>query len=285
MTQWRRFEPARPKKARGGIRARSRRGAFAENWWARRWVEVLEGFQLGGRLNRGKTYARKGQVIDLQVKRGIIEASVQGTRSRPYRVHIDFPVIPNDLWSDIVDIFRRKPFMVAELLSGRVPEDTEAVFAEAGTTLFPSDWSELVSSCSCPDLANPCKHVAAVFFLVAEALDRDPFLLFRLRGMDREELLQCMGDIGDKEGQAEDLSAESMEMEEEPELFWNGSAQSPSWPVHDEVPPVDGALVLRLGPFPFWRGDHDPRDRFRQVYAEATRRARSRLFDEQKGKG
>ncbi len=285
MVKWRRFEPARPKKVRGGIQARSRRGAFAESWWAGRWIEVLEGFRLGARLNRGKTYARKGQVTDLQVKRGRIEARVQGTRSRPYQVRIDLPVIPDALWDDAVEFLRGKPFMLAELLAGRVPEDIEAVFAEAGTSLFPTEGAEFVSSCSCPDLANPCKHVAAVFFLVAEALDGDPFLLFRLRGRDREEFLQIMGNGGKSGSTAEELPFHDRELEVEPDLFWNGADAPPSWPVRDEVPQVDGAMVLRLGPFPFWRGEHDPVDKFLEVYAEATRRARSRLFGEHDSSG
>jgi uncharacterized Zn finger protein len=281
MAQWSRFERTGPKKVRGGIKARSRRGAFASSWWACRWIEVLEGFRLGGRLNRGKTYARKGQVTDLEVRRGRIEARVQGSRSRPYRVRVDFPVIPGGLWDDVVQILKRKPLIVAELLAGRVPEDIEGLFEEAGTSLFPAGWSELDSSCTCPDSADPCKHVAAVFYLLAEALEGDPFLLFRLRGMDREDLLKGMGGGNDDGPNDDSALLEPVELEEDPELFWSGPSGMPSWPVRDEMPPVDCALVLRLGPFPLWRGIHEPMDRFREVYAEATQRARNRLFREE----
>lgn len=280
MADWRRFEPAKPRKARGGIKARSKRGAFAESWWGRRWIEVLEGFDMGTRFDRGKTYARKGQVTDLQIKRGRIEARVQGTRSTPYRVRVDFPVIPEEIWDDIARCLRARPFLAAELMAGRVPESIEEVFHEVGTSLFPTDFSELESGCSCPDWSNPCKHIAAVFFLIAEALDDDPFLLFTLRGMDRDDLLSLMGGGGEQRQFTEEAVEEPVELNSDPDLFWNGTGEVPSWPVVDSTPALDGALVRRLGPFPFWRGIHEPQEAFLDVYRGATELARSYLFNE-----
>jgi uncharacterized Zn finger protein len=282
MRYWRRFEAAKPRKAKGGIKARSRRGVFAESWWGKRWIEVLESFDIGSRISRGKAYARKGQVTDLQVKRGYIEARVQGTGSRPYKVHVGFPVIPGPVWGDIARGLKSRPFLAAELLAGRVPENIEEVFDEVGTSLFPTDFSELESSCSCPDGSNPCKHIAAVFFLIAEALDGDPFLLFTLRGLDRDDLLELMGGYVVPESQLpKKLYDEPVELNSDPELFWNGAGDVPVWPVTDNRPVLDGVLVRRLGPFPFWRGIHEPLKSLIDVYRDATDRARSHLFDEE----
>lgn len=281
MADWRRFEPAKLRKAKGGIKARSKRGVFAESWWGRRWIEVLESFDIGTRLNRGKTYARKGQVTDLQVKKGCIEARVQGTRSTPYRVRVDFPVIPELVWGDIARALRVRPFLAAELLAGRVPEDIEAVFDEVGTSLFPTDFSELESECSCPDWSNPCKHIAAVFFLIAEALDGDPFLLFSLRGMDRDELLELMGGEAGEDPLSGVIHEEPIELNGDPDFFWNGAGEVPAWPLVDTPPVLDGALVRRLGHFPFWRGIHEPPEAFLDVYRNATELARNHLFDEE----
>ena len=82
--KWNRFEgfpPAsRPRAVKGGIKATSQRGGFGQSWWARRWIQVLESFHIGSRLQRGRSYARKGQVASIEVKKGLVEASVQGSR-------------------------------------------------------------------------------------------------------------------------------------------------------------------------------------------------------------
>ncbi|MBE3577931.1 MAG: SWIM zinc finger family protein [Limnochordales bacterium] len=174
------------------IRVRSRRGDFGTSWWARRWSEMLSGMISRSRLSRGRTYARAGQVVALDVSKGTITARVQGSRVYPYRVTIRVKPLAEDAWRRVAGALAREPRFVAALLAGEIPEEIEGVFADLGLSLLPNRPSDIRTECSCPDWENPCKHVAAVYLLFAEALDRDPFLLFRLRGITRDELLAAV---------------------------------------------------------------------------------------------
>jgi len=180
---------SKPIAVEGGVTARSKRGQIGDTWWSRRFIAVLESFGIGSRLQRGKRYARAGQVLSLEFVPGQVRASVQGSRSRPYRVFIETEIL-NDLeWASIEDVMASRAVFLAKLLSGEMPEEIEEAFAQSATTLFPASGDDLVSACSCPDWENPCKHVAAVFYLMAEAFDGDPFLIFAWRGRDKDQLL------------------------------------------------------------------------------------------------
>jgi uncharacterized Zn finger protein len=179
----------RPRRVDGGLRARSTRGAIGRSWWSRRFVDVLESFALGTRLTRGRSYARAGQVISLDVAPGVVTASVQGSRSTPYRVGVQLPVFPEPVWGRIEGLLAAQALFSARLLAGDVPPELERLFADAGAPLFPATIDELRMRCSCPDVAVPCKHLAATFYLLAEAFDADPFRLLHWRGRDRAGLL------------------------------------------------------------------------------------------------
>src|SRR3990172_10884459 len=185
--------PWKEGKAKGGIKAQTKRGAFGESWWARRWVEVLESFQIGARLARGRKYARQGQVTDIQIEEGKVTAHIQGSRSRPYSVTIGVKTLTEAQWKKVAGRFGKEPRYAAKLLAGEIPTDIEDVFRDAGLTLFPSRSQDLATDCSCPDWSNPCKHIAAVYYLLGEEFDRDPFLIFRLRGMSRGGLVGLLG--------------------------------------------------------------------------------------------
>jgi uncharacterized Zn finger protein len=150
---------------------------------------VLESFGIGSRLQRGKRYARAGQVLSLEFAPGQVRASVQGSRAKPYRVFIETEILTDPEWAGIEDVMASRAVFLARLLSGEMPEEIEEAFVESATTLFPASGEDLVSACSCPDWENPCKHVAAVFYLMAEAFDEDPFLIFAWRGREKEQLL------------------------------------------------------------------------------------------------
>ncbi|MGH3442287.1 MAG: SWIM zinc finger family protein [Nitriliruptorales bacterium] len=182
--------PTPPRPVEGGLRARSRRGDIGESWWSRRFLGLLESFGIGGRLDRGKTYARKGQVISLDVEPGAVTALVQGSRARPYRVRIGLARLSEADWRRAEDAMVSRAAFVARLLAGEMPEDIAEAFADCSLDLFPTALSDLAVACSCPDWASPCKHVAAVYYLLAEAFDDDPFLILRWRGRPREELLR-----------------------------------------------------------------------------------------------
>ena len=182
------FPPSRPRKAKGGIKAQSKRGAFGESWWAKRWIAVLERFDIGARLGRGRSYARQGQVLSLAIDKGQVKAKVQGSRPKPYDVAIQLKTLSAADWKKLAKALSQQALFAAKLLAGQMPQDIEQAFEGVGLSLFPATHQDLDTDCSCPDWSNPCKHIAAVYYLLGEEFDRDPFLIFKLRGMSREEL-------------------------------------------------------------------------------------------------
>ena len=179
----------KPIEVRGGIKAGSKRGVFGSTWWAKRWVQALEESRIGSRLDRGRSYARRGQVVSIDVQPGGATAKVQGSRKRPYDVSIDVRTISPPDWERLQAALAEQPIIAASLLSGRMPDNIEECFRAVGLSMFPARQDDLETDCSCPDWSNPCKHVAAVYLLLGEEFDRDPFLILRMRGMDREDLL------------------------------------------------------------------------------------------------
>ena len=189
---WEYYKPAKPKEVKNGIKAKSKRGEIGTTWWSKRWITVLESFSMGTRLTRGRSYARKGQVISIDVREGIVKSKVQGTGSKPYIVTIRMDPISDADWAKVTDVMASKAIFAAKLLAGEMPADIEDAFAEAGISLFPVKLKDLETDCSCPDWANPCKHIAAVYYLLAERFDEDPFLLFKLRGRTKEDITDAL---------------------------------------------------------------------------------------------
>jgi uncharacterized Zn finger protein len=183
------FPPSKPRAVEGGIKARSQRGAIAQTWWSERFIAVLEDIGMGNRLQRGRGYARKGQVLSLEVDAGSVTARVQGSRSRPYRVRIGLQAFGKAQWAGLERELAGNVWYLATLLAGEMPDDIEDVFAGVGLSLFPASAGELSLDCSCPDWEVPCKHLAATFYLLAESFDDDPFRILAWRGRAREDLL------------------------------------------------------------------------------------------------
>lgn len=186
---WQRYPASVPLPAEGGLVTSRQRGAMAATWWSRRFVAVLESYGLGTRMQRGRRYARQGQVLSLDVHTATIAAQVQGSRRTPYLVTVSLPEPAPKQWNAIDAAMRAKVGFVARLLAGEVPPDLEEVFGASGVALFPRTWKELRTRCSCPDWENPCKHIAAVLYVFADQLDTDPWLLLAWRGRTRDELL------------------------------------------------------------------------------------------------
>ncbi len=250
------YPPSGPRPAKGGIRSQSRSGG-QESWWAGRWLAALDRRSLAGRLARGRSYARRGQVLSISVEQGVVTAEVQGSRRRPYWVTVWVRALGAEEKARLVRGLAGRPAVAARLLAGHVPEEVEDIFREAGAALFPDDRTDLQTECSCPDWSNPCKHAAAVYLLLGEEFDRDPFLIFRLRGVEREEIvaLAAGGQAGagarpDDEPASEPVPDEPLP--ENPDIFWDGRPAAPA--ALPPVLPAAAALPRRLGPFPFWRG-------------------------------
>ena len=205
MSGW--YPPSRPRAVENGLKARSSRGEIGSSWWSRRFLDVLESFAMGSRLTRGRTYARKGQVISFDVLPGEVRAMVQGSRVRPYRATIGLAVFSELVWAKAEIALSEQALPSAKLLAGEVPPELEELFDGAGAPLFPRTFNELELRCSCPDWEVPCKHLAATFYLLAEAFDADPFLILRWRGRDRERLLGRLRELR-AEGSPDGMSTE-----------------------------------------------------------------------------
>jgi uncharacterized Zn finger protein len=276
---YREFYPrSRPRAARGGIKAQSKRGSFGESWWAKRWVAVLESFDIGARLGRGRSYARNGQVLNIDVGKGKVSAQVQGSRPRPYDVSVAVSVLSKKDWDKLARTLAAQARFAAKLLAGEMPQEIETVFEKAGLSLFPKKSQDLKTSCSCPDWSNPCKHVAAVYYLIGEEFDRDPFLLFQLRGLSRSELMERLqGSAAKKERAAEpqkdaEAAPASEPLPADPKSFWSAGELPADLFEGVQAPPVSAAWPKRLGNFPFWRGEERFLDALEPVYREAGRR-------------
>ncbi|WP_020657892.1 SWIM zinc finger family protein [Amycolatopsis benzoatilytica] len=172
------------------------RRTFGNRWWGRAWLEALEQRASldPNRLPRGRTYARKGVVHQLTISSGEISAWVQGSRADPYRVVIRMRQFDDREWDKLLDVAGRRLGHAAALLDGELPEELAVQSREAGADLLPGP-GDLRPRCSCPDTANPCKHVAAVYYLVADEVDADPFVLFTLRGRARDSFLAQLREL------------------------------------------------------------------------------------------
>ncbi len=146
-------------------------------------------------MARGRAYARRGQVVELDVGPGLISAKVQGSRPNPYKVRVAMPVVRDEQWERILASLASQASYCASMLAGELPHEVEGVFAEADVPLLPSPTSRLSSGCTCPDWANPCKHVVAVCYLAAEQFDLDPFAVLAWRGRDRDAALRRLREL------------------------------------------------------------------------------------------
>jgi uncharacterized Zn finger protein len=186
------FPASRPRKVSGGIKARSKRGPIGEQWWSRRFIDVLESFGLSTRLSRGRNYARSGQVLSLSIGTGHVTAKVQGSRVKPYSVKLTVDPLTTRQWRRVEEALAARAIFRARLLAGEMPAEIEEVFADCGTPLFPHSPRDLEMTCSCPDWEVPCKHLAAVCYVLAEAFDDDPFAMLAWRGKGRDDLLAAL---------------------------------------------------------------------------------------------
>jgi uncharacterized Zn finger protein len=186
------YPPSQPIKTDQGIKAKSKRGDFAKNWWATRWIAALERLVDRGRLTRGRTYARQGQVLSIEETKTGIAAKVQGSERRPYKITIEMTPLTDKQWEQVIDALAGQAIFTAQLLAGEMPQEIEQAFQAAKVSLFPEKRGQLITDCSCPDPSNPCKHIAAVHYILGEQFDEDPFLLFRLRGRTQEQILAAL---------------------------------------------------------------------------------------------
>ena len=140
-----------PKAVKNGIKTKSRGGSIGKTWWSQRWIEVLESFNMGARLGRGRSYARRGQVISIEVQEGLVTAKVQGSRPKPYQIKIALKPLSQKDWNKVTEAMAEQAIFVAKLLAGEMPQNIEEAFEAAKVPLFPQSSRELETDCSCPD--------------------------------------------------------------------------------------------------------------------------------------
>jgi uncharacterized Zn finger protein len=244
-----------PIKTSSGIKALSQDGNYALSWWAARWIAAMENLVDGRRLSRGKSYAKEGQVLSIEEKPGGVQAMVQGSRPRPYRVAIEVIPLSDREWEKVFDVLASQALFAAQLLAGEMPRNIEEAFDAAGTSLFPARLGDLHTDCSCPDWANPCKHVAATHYILAERFDEDPFLLFRLRGRTSEQILTALRERRSSSNGEEPLLEEPPQEEIQPAAplnanlaaFYSLAESLDDFSLSFKAPTIEMAVLKRLG--------------------------------------
>jgi len=280
--EYRYYTPSKPREVKNGIKAKTKRGkSFGDTWWSKRWISVLDSFGWDKRLQRGRTYARKGQVIDLAVQKSEVISHVQGSQRKPYQVMMEIEQISDKNWEKVSDAMAEQAIFAAKLLAGDMPEDIEDAFEAARVNLFPSK-SDLDTDCSCPDWANPCKHIAAVYYLLGERFDEDPFLIFLLRGRSKEELMEMLRQrragttqpAGKTDGveHARGMAGSQSAIKHEPpglaadSSFWEFKEPMDEFRVEISYPEVEVAVLRRLGKPSFWKSRKQFSRLFRLTY-------------------
>ncbi len=161
----------------------------SREWWSQRWLELLDSYRFKKRLERARNYARQGNILSIKFENAKVKADVQGSEPEPYKVSLSLDSFSDEEWGYVVETMSQKAIFAAKLLAGEMPQNIEEVFTANGLSLFPFTLSEVHSKCSCPDKANPCKHIGAIYYQLADRFSEDPFVLFQLRGRTKETIL------------------------------------------------------------------------------------------------
>ena len=157
---------------------------YGQTWWGGQWLNALSHIDYSNRLPRGRNYANKGAVKELEIIDNAIHAKVQGTRRKPYEVIVQAPAFTPKEKATLSDAISGNPLLLSKLLNRELPAALNRVAEEKGIKIFPRRWDDLKMNCSCPDQAVPCKHLAAVINMIANEIDRNPFVVFKLHGFD-----------------------------------------------------------------------------------------------------
>jgi uncharacterized Zn finger protein len=255
---------------------------FSRTWWGDRFIQALEQFTDDGRLQRGRSYARGGKVLNFEIDKNHITAQVKGSinpyfgvyKEPTYHISIEIKPIAKLSWNQAIQNLSSKASVVSRMLLNEVPENIEDNFSDLGLNLLPHSSKDFTTRCSCPDYANPCKHIAGVYYLVASQLDNNPFLLFELRGLSKTELQTKLATSPLGKALSEELNAKEIALEsatsyytkiekqsikQKPTAreFWLGKKRLPSTIEVGNQSSVSAILVKKQGDFPaFWPKDN-----------------------------
>lgn len=206
----------------------------------------------------------------------MIKARVRGSRPEPYKVTIEVRKLTESDWRKVAKELSQQALFLAKLLAGVMPQEIEQAFERVSLSLFPKTRGDLVTECSCPDWSNPCKHIAAVYYLLGEEFDRDPFLIFKMRGKSREELVELLAEKpANATGRPHSLVSPQVQAQSEPlpanpSTFWTAVKLPEDFWGNVETPAVTAPLLKRLGKFPFWRGKTPLQEALGANYSRAS---------------
>jgi uncharacterized Zn finger protein len=277
--------PKRPPPKRG-IKVKK----VGATWWGQRWIEALGKLssEYSNRLSRGLTYARAGRVSDLLVAPGLVTAHVTGSRPKPYKVTLRLSTLSEKAWEKAIQEMGRQAVFTAELLMGQMPRDIDGAFQATRQSLFPTQAKDLETECSCPDWANPCKHIAATHYVLGEAFDKDPFLLFELRGKGKAAVLERLRRLRVGEPHEPQVLAElpAVSLEKVSPSDYERLA-SPISHVRFQIEPPSSpvALLRQLGAPASWRLQQTPAEVLSPLYVTAGAFARELAVQATEGPG
>lgn len=169
------------------------RKSYGNTWWGKEWLNSLRNIDYSNRLPRGKTYANKGAAYDIDIIGNRISAKVSGSRRTPYKVSFSIPEFDAPTKAKIIGIITANPLHLSKLLNRELPHQLDEDCQRQGIRIFPRSWNDMKGGCSCPDWAVPCKHMAAVLYMIANEIDKNPFVVLQLRGFDLFKALEGVG--------------------------------------------------------------------------------------------
>ena len=222
-------------------------------WWAQRWIDVLESFGWRRRLERARNYAREGRVLNLEFQGPKVKAQVQGTAEEPYAVSLGLDPFTEEQWSYVVEELSQRAIYSAKLLAGEMPQSIEDAFTASGLSLFPFSKFDIHSACDCPDPVNPCKHIGAVYYLLGDAFSRDPFILFELRGRTKQQIIDALRQLrsgSEAAAEPELPSTNAYDLADLKTRFWRYTEQLDPSLVVIAPPPTQETVLDLLGPLP-----------------------------------
>jgi uncharacterized Zn finger protein len=226
-------------------------------WWAQRWVDVLESFGWRRRLERARNYVREGRVLSLQFEGANVIAQVQGTAPEPYDVKLSLDAFTAEEWGYAIEEMSGRAIFAAKLLVGEMPTNIEEAFIASGLSLFPFSKFDIHSRCSCPDPVNPCKHIGAVYYLLGDYFSQDPFILFQLRGKTKPEIINALRQLRTTDASDPDsterepaIAAGQFTSLQLGEQFWQYSQQLDASLVVIAPPPSQETVLDVLGSIP-----------------------------------
>lgn len=225
-------------------------------WWAQRWLDLLDSYRFKKRLERARNYARQGNVLSIKFQGSKVLALVQGTEPEPYQVSLSLEPFTDEQWSYVIETMSQRAIFAAKLLAGEMPPNIEEVFTANGLSLFPFTLSDVRSKCSCPDKANPCKHIGAIYYQLGDRFSEDPFVLFQLRGRTKDQIIAALRQL--RSASAETLNLETLDNQSqqnsqyslEIDTFWQYNEPLESSLVVITPPPSSETVLDLLGPIP-----------------------------------